>query len=133
MSGSVHRVRGRPGLGLRMGVLGAALAYATCCPPPAIAQGVADGDWTMPARDYANTRFSPLDQLTPQNVKSLKLAWTFSTAVGLLLVAVSTYVVGRTTQWLRRRLRMDDDAQPSGGFEVVLQRPEDARHARNRE
>jgi glucose dehydrogenase len=39
------------------------------------------GNWTMPARDYASTRFSPLDQVTTANVKSLTLAWTFSTGV----------------------------------------------------
>ena len=39
------------------------------------------GNWVMPARDYANTRFSPLDQVTTANVKSLTLAWTFSTGV----------------------------------------------------
>lgn len=38
-----------------------------------------DGDWTMATKDYANTRFSKLDQITPQNVNQLKLAWTFST------------------------------------------------------
>jgi alcohol dehydrogenase (cytochrome c) len=36
------------------------------------------GEWTSPARDFANTRFSPLDQINAQNVSTLKLAWTFS-------------------------------------------------------
>jgi len=35
----------------------------------------------MPARDYQNTRFSPLDQINASNVGTLKLAWTFSTGV----------------------------------------------------
>jgi PQQ-dependent dehydrogenase (methanol/ethanol family) len=35
----------------------------------------------MPAKDYANTRFSPLDQINASNAKTLKLAWTFSTGV----------------------------------------------------
>ncbi|HEX5439127.1 MAG TPA: methanol/ethanol family PQQ-dependent dehydrogenase [Gemmatimonadaceae bacterium] len=39
------------------------------------------GDWTLPGRDYASSRYSPLDQITPQNVKSLHVAWTFSTGV----------------------------------------------------
>src|SRR4051812_20831857 len=39
------------------------------------------GNWTMAAKDYAGTRFSPLDQVTSANVKSLTLAWTFSTGV----------------------------------------------------
>jgi len=39
------------------------------------------GNWTMPARDYQNTRFSPLDQINASNVRTLTLAWTFSTGV----------------------------------------------------
>src|SRR4051812_35245035 len=37
------------------------------------------GNWVMPARDYASTRFSPLDQITPQNAKQLVVKGTFST------------------------------------------------------
>ena len=39
------------------------------------------GDWPMAARDYASTRFSPLDQISPANAATLKLAFTFSTGV----------------------------------------------------
>jgi glucose dehydrogenase len=35
----------------------------------------------MPARNYASTRYSGLDQITTENVKGLQLAWTFSTGV----------------------------------------------------
>ncbi|MDQ3907455.1 MAG: PQQ-dependent dehydrogenase, methanol/ethanol family, partial [Acidobacteriota bacterium] len=38
-----------------------------------------DGQWTMPAKDYASTRFSSLDQINASNVSNLKVAWTFST------------------------------------------------------
>jgi PQQ-dependent dehydrogenase (methanol/ethanol family) len=38
-----------------------------------------DGQWIRPAKDYASLRYSSLDQITPQNVKQLKLAFTFST------------------------------------------------------
>jgi PQQ-dependent dehydrogenase (methanol/ethanol family) len=38
-----------------------------------------DGQWTMPAKDYASTRFSSLDQINATNVANLKVAWTFST------------------------------------------------------
>ena len=34
--------------------------------------------WVMPARDYASTRFSPLDQINASNVGNLRLAWMFS-------------------------------------------------------
>ena len=38
-----------------------------------------DGQWIMPAKNYASTRFSGLNQITAQNASSLKVAWTFST------------------------------------------------------
>ena len=38
-------------------------------------------EWRMPARDYANTRFSPLDEITPSNASQLQLAFSFSTGV----------------------------------------------------
>ena len=40
-----------------------------------------DGDWRMAARDYGNTRFSPLGEITPANLNKLSLAFTFSTGV----------------------------------------------------
>jgi PQQ-dependent dehydrogenase (methanol/ethanol family) len=38
-------------------------------------------NWAMQAGDYANTRYSKLDQINKGNVKDLKVAWTFSTGV----------------------------------------------------
>ncbi|MFU0506782.1 methanol/ethanol family PQQ-dependent dehydrogenase [Pseudaminobacter sp. NGMCC 1.201702] len=35
----------------------------------------------MPTGDYANTRFSKLNQITKENVKDLQVKWTFSTGV----------------------------------------------------
>jgi len=58
-----------------------------------------DGQWVRPAKDYASTRFSGLDQITTANVASLKLAWTFSTGVlrgqeaAPLVVGSTMYVV----------------------------------------
>src|SRR4051812_40460770 len=40
-----------------------------------------DGQWLIPAKDYASTRFSALDEIRSTNVGGLKLAWTFSTGV----------------------------------------------------
>jgi PQQ-dependent dehydrogenase (methanol/ethanol family) len=42
---------------------------------------VPDGQWTLPAGDYANTRFSPLDQINTQNVSNLKIIGTMSTGI----------------------------------------------------
>ncbi len=36
------------------------------------------GDWHMQARDFANTRYSTLDQINVDTVKRLRVAWTFS-------------------------------------------------------
>ena len=60
------------------------------------------GEWARAGRDYAGTRYSPLDQITTANVANLKVAWTFSTGVlngheGQPLVVGSTMYV--TTPW----------------------------------
>jgi PQQ-dependent dehydrogenase (methanol/ethanol family) len=39
------------------------------------------GEWVRPAKDYASTRFSSLDQITPDSVKQLGVKATFSTGV----------------------------------------------------
>src|SRR5690242_4662175 len=38
-----------------------------------------DGQWVRATKDYANTRYSTLDQINQGNVAQLKLAWTFDT------------------------------------------------------
>src|SRR5215212_11283118 len=40
-----------------------------------------DGQWVMPAKNYASTRYSSLDEINLGNVSRLKVAWTFSTGV----------------------------------------------------
>lgn len=40
-----------------------------------------DGQWTRPAKDYASTRYSSLDQINADNAKTLKLAFPFSTGM----------------------------------------------------
>lgn len=40
-----------------------------------------EGQWTMPAKDYANTRYSGLKEITSENAKRLRPVWTFSTGV----------------------------------------------------
>ncbi|UFM65877.1 methanol/ethanol family PQQ-dependent dehydrogenase [Paracoccus sp. MA] len=37
--------------------------------------------WAIQTGDYANTRYSTLDQINKDNVKDLRVAWTFSTGV----------------------------------------------------
>ena len=61
-----------------------------------------DGQWTMPAKDYAATRYSGLTQINAQNARSLHPLWTFSTGVlgghegQPLVVGETMYVV---TPW----------------------------------
>ncbi|MFF0951506.1 methanol/ethanol family PQQ-dependent dehydrogenase [Rhizobium leguminosarum] len=38
-------------------------------------------NWAMPTGDYANQRYSKLNQITKENVKDLQVKWTFSTGV----------------------------------------------------
>jgi lanthanide-dependent methanol dehydrogenase len=45
----------------------------------AASSGNDDGEWVRAARDFANTRYSPLNQITSGNVNQLRAAWTFST------------------------------------------------------
>src|SRR5919197_2177824 len=39
------------------------------------------GQWVLPGKNYSLTRFSELKQISADNVKNLKVAWTFSTGV----------------------------------------------------
>jgi PQQ-dependent dehydrogenase (methanol/ethanol family) len=48
---------------------------------PAGPGGADDGQWLMAAKDYANTRYSALNQINTGNVQNLKVVWTFSTGV----------------------------------------------------
>ncbi|HEX5042506.1 MAG TPA: PQQ-dependent dehydrogenase, methanol/ethanol family [Candidatus Polarisedimenticolaceae bacterium] len=88
----------------RMLVCGSLLTVAACSPgctsgqattreetPPAPVKGqrpdvrlispVPEREWRLPAGDYANTRFSALDQITPANARSLKVVSTLSTGI----------------------------------------------------
>ena len=57
------------------------------------------GQWRSQARDYANTRYSTLDQINTGNVARLQVAWTFSDGVPYghegapLVVGDTMYVV----------------------------------------
>jgi lanthanide-dependent methanol dehydrogenase len=57
------------------------IAAESAAPPFRNSEDEEDGQWLMPAKDYANTRFSGLKQITSKNVGELKLAWKFSTGV----------------------------------------------------
>ncbi|MGH8303791.1 MAG: hypothetical protein ACRET5_20290, partial [Steroidobacteraceae bacterium] len=60
---------------------------------------LADGQWTLPAGDYASTRFSPLKQINATNVGSLKVVSTMADGIAHgwegqpLVVGDTMYVV----------------------------------------
>ncbi len=62
-------------------ILSTAATRAQTPQPPSFAKASDDGQWTMPAKDVASTRYSSLDEINAQNVKNLKVAFTFSTGV----------------------------------------------------
>jgi PQQ-dependent dehydrogenase (methanol/ethanol family) len=49
--------------------------------PPASAAPAEDGQWTMPAKNYASTRYSELAEINADNVGKLQVVFTFSTGV----------------------------------------------------
>jgi quinohemoprotein ethanol dehydrogenase len=79
-----------------------AAAGAVLVPGTALAgddhDGGGAGDWRYYGNDLANTRYSPLDQITPGNVGRLQPAWVFHTGVldPEASLEVSPIVVGGT-------------------------------------
>src|SRR5438034_6952961 len=57
-----------------------------------------DKQWVMPNKNYAATRYSSLNEINTENIRNLKVAWTFSTGVlrghegGPLVVGSTMYV-----------------------------------------
>lgn len=64
-------------------LLVACLPRAAAAPPqpPPSAAPAEDGNWLMPGKNFASTRFSGLTELNTQNVGNLRVAFTFSTGV----------------------------------------------------
>jgi PQQ-dependent dehydrogenase (methanol/ethanol family) len=65
---------------MRTALLSAALAAVVTNSLAALPANEA-GDWPMAARDYASTRFSPLDEINAANVKNLRLSFSFATGI----------------------------------------------------
>ena len=72
---------------MRRSALASALLVSVALSAPAMANDSVTkltsdpNNWAMQAGNYANTRYSALNQITAANVKDLKVAWTFSTGV----------------------------------------------------
>lgn len=63
--------------GFSVAFLAGALIWAT--PPIVGLSSAKNGEWTTYGADLANTRYSPLDQITPANFNALEIAWRFKT------------------------------------------------------
>jgi len=59
----------------------ASLALFAATAVDVVAVTPTSGDWTMPAGNYASTRYSRLDQINRDNVSRLRTEFTFSTGV----------------------------------------------------
>ena len=62
--------------------VGASIGLSAASANESVAKATADSkNWAAQNGNYANTRYSELKQITKDNVKNLKVAWTFSTGV----------------------------------------------------
>ena len=98
----------------------AALLLTTALAMPAIAnddvlkQSKDPNQWALQTGDYANHRFSTLDQINTRNVGDLKVAWSFSTGVlrgheGTPLVIGSTMYLHSPFPNVVYALNLDDE------------------------
>jgi quinoprotein glucose dehydrogenase len=86
-------------LGISIGIAAALIAIgllpATGALPrsaPGLPQSPVSGDWMHYGNDPGGSRFSPLAQITSDNVKSLELAWTYRTGISATSVKTALEV-----------------------------------------
>ena len=132
MSGSLSRARTPTFGALALGLLLAALA-----PPPAAAQlGTENAEWRWWGGDLHSTRYSPADQITPENFEELEVAWiwrgdNYGPEPDRLFRATPTYVDGTlyTVAGLRRTVVAIDPA--TGETLWTFREPETTRWERS--
>ena len=92
---------------------------------------IPNGEWKLPAGDYANTRFSSLDLLGPNNVSNLKVVTTVSTGAphghegNPLVVGDTMYVV---TPFPNNLLAIDL-TKPAGALRYIYEPHPDREYA----
>jgi lanthanide-dependent methanol dehydrogenase len=85
-----------------------------------------DAQWVMPAKNYASTRYSGLDQINTTNVKQLRVAWSLSTGhdrgheAAPLVIGETMYFV---TPWPNELIAIDLEENP--GSRKWTYRPRD--------
>ena len=62
---------------VRYSSYGVAIAGLLCAIPLIAQSGAKGGEWRSFGGEEASTRYSPLDQINRNNVKDLKIAWTW--------------------------------------------------------
>ena len=92
-AGFLHaQPQNKPGNGMTTDIPGAIPGFHAVSP-------VADGQWTQPAGDYGNLRYSPLDQINTSNVGKLHVVGTIADGIphghegGPLVVGSTLYMV----------------------------------------
>ncbi len=96
--------------------------------PPAPSLTPAAGEWRAYGGDLANTKYSPLDQITADNFGTLRLAWRWKSADAFL----SRTLPGGGELWASSRVIFDqlEGAIRSGG--ATTRRPTSATSRRRR-
>ena len=131
------------------GVLAALGCLSALAAGPALAQAGADGEWTMPGKDYASTRFSKLAEITSANATRLRPVWTFSTGVlaghqGQPLVVKNTmyvvtpwpnvlYAFDLTQEGYPLKWKYRPDVSPNAIGDCLLRRDQPGRVLRRRQ
>ena len=94
------------------------------------------GDWPSHDRDAGGQRFSPLKQITPANVATLQVAWTFDTGAngvgstplvvgGVMYLTAGNDVVALTPETGTRRLEVHRAGRRQPARRRVLARGQD--------
>jgi quinoprotein glucose dehydrogenase len=77
-----ERISKRFGLASLAFSIAALTSIGLWAPTPSVAQTAAaptQGEWRYYGSDAASTKYSPLDQINRDNVKNLRIAWTWKT------------------------------------------------------
>ena len=82
-----------------------------------LVSAVPNGEWSLPAGDYANTRYSPLSEINTTNVKNLKVVGVMQDGIphgheGQPLVVNNTLLHGHPVSQRSHRLRPDQTRLP---------------------
>lgn len=83
---------------------------------------ITGNEWTIAPGNFANTRYSSLDQINTENVKGLRVAWTFSTGTnrgheGAPIVAGSTMYIATPFPNILYALDLANDGQMKWKYE----------------